>query len=104
MHAKTAMEVRRSMAGRLLRSANGVNNVTWKCELILGTIPANGASHVTQPKRPVPNGQQRGPYSLTCRYTTYCGYIVVGSFARRQRNTYDNCSKCEGKIERKKLK
>ena len=100
------MEVRRAMAGRLLRPVNGVNNVTtWRGDLVVGTIPANGARYLNQNqtrhkkcglqktlgwtslRRPVPNGRQHGPYSLTCRYTTYYGgYIVVGSFARKQGN------------------
>ena len=32
------------LAGRLLRPVNGVDNVTtWRGDLIVGTIPANGA-------------------------------------------------------------
>ena len=46
---KTAMEVLRTMAGRLLRPVNGVNNVsTWRGDVIVGTIPANGASELNQ--------------------------------------------------------
>ena len=38
------MEVPRTMAGRLTRPVNGVNNVTtWRGDLIVETIPANGA-------------------------------------------------------------
>ena len=73
--------------------------------MIVGTIPANGASELNQNqlrhqkcgrqktlgwtnlRRLVPNGRQRGPYTLKCRSTTqYGGYIVVRSFARKQGN------------------
>ena len=44
-HGKTAMEVPRTMAGRLLRPVSGVNNaITWRGDVIVGTIPANGSS------------------------------------------------------------
>ena len=43
-HGKTAMEIPRTMAGRLLRPVNGVNNVTtWRGDVTVGTIPPNGA-------------------------------------------------------------
>ena len=43
-HSKPAMAVPRTMTGRLLRPVNGVNNTTtWRGDLIVGTIPANGA-------------------------------------------------------------
>ena len=48
-HSETAMEVPRTMAGRLLRPVNGVNNVTtWRGDVTVGTIPANGASELNQ--------------------------------------------------------
>jgi len=43
------MEVPRTVAGRLLRPVNWVNNVTtWRGDVIVGTIPANGASELNQ--------------------------------------------------------
>ena len=55
----------------------------------------------TSLRRPVPNGRQHGPYSLTCKSTTYCGgYIVVGSFARKQGNAQDTCWKRKGETEK----
>ena len=103
------MKVPRTMAGRLFRPVNGVNNVTtWRGDVIVGTIPANGASELnrnqtrhkkcgsqktlgwTSLKRLVPNGRQRGPYTIKCRSTThYGGYMVVGPFARKQGNAQD---------------
>ena len=87
--------------------------------MIVGTIPANGASELNQNqirhqkcgrqktlgwislRRPVPNGWQRGPYTIKCRRTThYGGYMVVGSFARKQGNEQDTCWKCKGKTEK----
>ena len=91
--------------------------------MIVGTIPANGASELNQNqyaaknavvkktlgwtslRRPVPNGRQRGPYTLKCRCTThYGGYVVVGSFARKQGNAQDTCWKCKGKTEKAQKK
>ena len=96
---------------------------TWRGNVIVGTIPANGASELNQIqirhqkcgrqktlgwtslRRPVPNGWQRGPYSLKCRSTThYGGYIVGGSFARKKGNAQDTCWKCKGKIEKAQKK
>ena len=78
-----------AMAGRLLRPVKGVNNVkTSRGDLILGIIIEQGnptkTTHVKQCgrqktlgwtglRRPVPNGRQRRPYSLTCKYTTCYG-------------------------------
>ena len=43
------MEVPITMAGRLLGPVNWVNNVTtWRGDVIVGTIPANGASELNQ--------------------------------------------------------
>ena len=110
------------MAGRLLRPVNGVNNVTTRRgDVIVGRIPANGARELNQNqirhkkcgrqktlgrtslRCPVINGRQRGPYTLKCRCTTYNGgYIVVGSFARKQGNAQDTRWKCKGKTEKHK--
>ena len=118
-HGKTAMDVPRTMAGRLSRLVNGGNNVTtWRGDVMVGTVPANEASELNQNqirhqkcgrqttlgwtslRRPVPNGRQRGPYTLECRCTTHYGdYIVVESFARKQGNAQDTCWKCKGKTE-----
>ena len=39
---QTTMEVPRTVAGRLLRPVNGVNDViSWRGELIVGTVQAN---------------------------------------------------------------
>ena len=41
---KTALNVPRTMTGRLSNPLKGVNNVTpWDGELTVGTTPANGA-------------------------------------------------------------
>ena len=43
------MEVPRTTAGRLLRPVNGVNNViTWRGDVVMGTITANGARELNQ--------------------------------------------------------
>ena len=119
-HSKPAMEVPITMAGRLLRPVNGVNNVTTLEGRSDSGNNTSKRSKVTQPKpdtpqkcgrqkilgwtslrRPVPNGRQHGPYSLTCRYTIYYGgYIVVGSFARKQGNAQDTCWKRKGETEK----
>ena len=91
--------------------------------MIVGTIPANGASELNQNqirhqkcgrqktlewtnlRRLVPNGRQRGPYTLKCRSTThYGGYIVVGSFATKQGNAQDTFWKFKGKTEKAQKK
>ena len=91
--------------------------------MIVGTIPANGASELNQNqirhqkcgrqktlewtslRRPVPNGRQRGSYTLKCRSVThYCGYIIVESFVRKQGNAQDTCWKLKGKAEKTQKK
>ena len=89
--------------------------------MIVGTIPANGASELNQnqirhqkcgrqktlgwtsPGRTLPNGRQRGPFTFKCRSTTHCGgYIVAGSFARKKGNAQNTCWKSKGKTENNK--
>ena len=89
--------------------------------MILITIPANRASELNQNqirhqkrgrqttlgwtslRRPVLTGWQRGPYTLKCKSTAYyVGYIVAGSFARKQGKAQDTCWKCKGKTEKHK--
>ena len=108
------MDVPKTIAWRLLRPVNGVDNVTnSRGDLIVGTLSANGARQLNQNqtrhkkcgRHETPNGRQRGPYSLKCRCTThYGGYIVVGSFARKQGNAQDICWKCKGKTEKAQKK
>ena len=99
-----------------------MNNVTtWRGDVTVGTIPANGASELNQNhirhekcgrqktlewtslSSLVPNGRQRGPYTIICRSTThYGGYIVVGSVARKQVNAQDTSWKCKRKKKKHK--
>ena len=55
-HGETAMEVPRTMAGTILRPVNGVNNVTtWRGDVIVGTIPANGQGNSTKTRHATKN-------------------------------------------------
>ena len=54
---QTAIEVPRTMAGRLLMSVNGVDNVTtWRGDLIVRTMPANGKPKPDAPQKCDANG------------------------------------------------
>ena len=73
------MEVPRTMAGRLLRPVNGVNNVaTWWGDVIVGTIPADGAKELNQNqirhKNAVVKRQWDGPaYGVQCQMCRSAG-------------------------------